>query len=134
MTTAPASHFTLAGVIDGLAYVAIAGSLALAVWAFVACALNRAPSRALYIGVGAVGAVVAVLVLIAIVRLIGGGGPSNSDQVVTFIGYTITGVAVPPAAVILARMEPTRAGSGLIGVAAVVLPVLVLRMQQVWGG
>ncbi len=134
VTSAPAPRFTLARVIDGLAYAAIACSLALAVWAFVACARNRAPSRALFIGVWVVGAVVAVPVLIAIIRLIGGAGPHTSDQVVTFIGYTITGLAMPPAAVILARMEPTRAGSGLIGVAALILPVLILRMQQVWGG
>jgi hypothetical protein len=31
-------------------------------------------------------------------------------------------------------MEPTRWGSGLIGAAMVIVPVLLLRMQQVWGG
>jgi hypothetical protein len=134
VTTAPAPHFTLAGVIDGVAYAAILSSLALAVWAFVACALNKPPSNRLFYGFGMVLGLTAVVAVAAIVRLIGGAGPDNSDRVVTFIGYTITALAVPPAAVILARMEPTRAGSGLIGVAAVVLPVLILRMQQVWGG
>ena len=40
---------------------------------------------------------------------------------------------LPPAAWILARMEPTRYGSLIVGVAALIMPVLVLRMGQVWG-
>jgi hypothetical protein len=134
VTTAPASRFTLARVIDGLTYVAIAGSLALAAWAFVECARDRAPSRALFIGIGVVGAVMGVVVLVAIVRLIGGAGPDTGDQVATFIGYALTAAAIPPAGIVLARMEPTRYGSGLVGAAGLVLPAMILRMQQVWGG
>jgi hypothetical protein len=125
---------TLASVIDALALAGIVGSLAVAVWAFLLCARNELPSRSLYVGMTVVAALVAVQVGIATVRLIGGAGPSESNRIVTFIGYMLTALLLPPAGAVLARLEPTRWGSGLIGAAMVIVPVLLLRMQQVWGG
>jgi hypothetical protein len=121
-------------VIDGLALAGIVGSLALAVWAFLACWREHPPDQALFTGLAVVGAFVAVQVIIATARLIGGAGPSGGNHVVTFVGYMLTTLLLPPAGAVLARMEPTRWGSGLIGAAAVIVPVLLLRMQQVWGG
>ena len=120
--------------IDGLALATIASSLVLAGWAFVECARHRPAGRELMIGLGAIAAVVTVQALIATVRLIGGDGPEGGEQVATFVGYALTSALLPPAGAVLARMEPTRWGSGLIGAAAIIVPVLVLRMQQVWGG
>lgn len=125
---------TLASVIDALALAGIVGSLAVAVWAFLLCARNELPSRFLYVGMTVVAALVAVQVGIATVRLIGGAGPSETNRIVTFIGYMLTALLLPPAGAVLARLEPTRWGSGLIGAAMVIVPVLLLRMQQVWGG
>lgn len=120
--------------IDALALAGIVGSLALAVWAFLACWREQAPDRALFTGLAVVAVVVAVQVVIATVRLIGGAGPNGTDRVVTFVGYMLTTLLLPPAGAVLARMEPTRWGSGLIGAAAVIVPVLLLRMLQVWDG
>ena len=39
-----------------------------------------------------------------------------------------------PAAFIWARGDKSRAGLGVIAVAFLVLPVIVLRVQQVWAG
>jgi hypothetical protein len=121
-------------VIDALALAGIVGSLALAGWAFFACWREQAPTRALFNGLAAVGALVALQVVIATVRLIAGSGPSGGQHIVTFVGYMLTTLLLLPAGAVLARMEPTRWGSGLIGAAAVIVPVLLLRMQQVWGG
>jgi hypothetical protein len=121
-------------VIDALALAGIFGSLALAAWALVACARHEAPTRRLFVGLAVVGVVVAVQVVIAAVRLIGGAGPDGETNIVTFVGYMLTTLLLPPAGYVLARMEPTRWGSGLIGAAAIVVPVLLLRMQQVWSG
>ena len=117
--------------IDGLAIAAIVSSLALAAWAFVACARQQPPTRALFAGLGVVGAVVAVQVVIVAVRLFGGEGPSGGAAV-TLVGYLLTAALLPPAGAVLARMEPTRWGSALIGAAAVIVPVLILRLQQIW--
>jgi hypothetical protein len=121
-------------VIDALALAGIVGSLALAVWALLACWREQAPDRLLFTGLAVVAVVVAVQVIIATVRLIGGSGPSGSGHIVTFVGYMLTTLLLLPAGGVLARMEPTRWGSGLIGAAAIIVPVLLLRMQQVWGG
>jgi hypothetical protein len=40
-------------------------------------------------------------------------------------------IAFAPTAFVLARMEPTRWGNLILGVACLVLPVLVLRLQQI---
>ena len=130
----PRLSSTLTIVIDALALAGIVGSLAVAVWAFLLCARNELPSRPLYVGMAVVAALVAAQVGIATVRLIGGAGPSESSRIVTFVGYMLTALLLPPAGAVLARLEPTRWGSGLIGAAMVIVPVLLLRMQQVWGG
>ena len=48
----------------------------------------------------------------------------------TFVGYLITTVCFAPTAFVLARMEPTRWGSVILCVSCLVLPVLILRLQQ----
>jgi hypothetical protein len=133
-TRPPRLRFTLTAVIDALALAGIVGSLAVAIWAFLLCARNELPSRTLYVGLAVVAALVAVQVGIATVTLIGGGGPAEGNRIVTFVGYMLTALLLPPAGAVLARMEPTRWGSGLIGAAMVIVPVLILRMQQVWHG
>ena len=120
--------------IRGLDYLAIAVSLLLGAWAFIECARMRPPSQGLFAGTAVVWVLVAVQSAIATVRLIAGAGPATSGDTVTFVGYLLTAVLLPIAGIILARMEPTRWGSALIGAAAVVVPVLVFRMLQVWNG
>ena len=120
--------------IDGLALAVIVSALAQAIWAFVACARNLRPTRALFVGIVVLGGIVAVLVVVAVVRLLSGAGPHEGGRLVTFVGYLLTALLLPPAGLVLARLEPTRWGSGLIGAAAVMVPVVVLRLQQVWGG
>ena len=109
-------------------------SLALAVWAFVEFARQREPSRPLFYGLGVVEVLVLIQVVVFVVRLAGGGGPAESSEQVTLIGYLFTAALLPPAGAVLARMEPTRWGSLLIGSAAVIVPVLILRLGQIWNG
>lgn len=111
-----------------LSLVTIIAALVLAAWFLLRAALNRAPSRFdLMITLG-LAALVAVLVVVAVINLIGGTRPSETA---TFLGYLITTVAFAPVAFYLARLEPTRWGNLILGVACLVLPVLVLRLQQI---
>jgi hypothetical protein len=103
-------------------------SLVLALWDLARCALNRAPSRFDLWAILGVSALVAVLVLVAVISLFTGDPPAEA---VTFIGYLITTVAFAPVAFYLARLEPTRWGSLILGIACLTLPVLVLRLQQI---
>ena len=69
--------------------------------------------------------------MLAVVALFRGERP---DSVVTFVGYLIGAALILPAAGALAVFERTRWGATIVGVAALVLPVLVVRLQQVAGG
>ncbi|GAA3222195.1 hypothetical protein ACFO1B_42790 [Dactylosporangium siamense] len=109
-------------------------SLALAAWAFVEFFRHREPTRPLFQGLGAVGVLVLVQVVALAVGLARGNGPEAGGEIVTLIGYMLTALLLPPAGAVLARMEPTRWGSLLIGSAAVIVPVLILRLGQIWNG
>lgn len=100
-------------------------ALLLSAWALLAAALNRPPDRAQFVGTA--------LVILSIVVLVGSVIPRwDPLDPVTFVGYTVTALLLPAAAWVLGRLEPTRYGSLIVGVAALIMPVLVLRMDQVW--
>ncbi|MEU8236775.1 hypothetical protein AB0C07_00855 [Actinoplanes missouriensis] len=111
-----------------LSVVTIVAALILAVWYLARAALDRAPSRADLLATVALGALVTVLVLVAVVDLFAGSQP---QELATFGGYLFTTVAFAPTALVLARMEPTRWGNLILGIGALVLPVLILRLQQI---
>jgi len=100
----------------------------LAAWYLLRCALNRPPSRTDLLAVLGLALLVVVLLVFAVVGLFGGERPRETA---TFIGYLITTIAFAPAGFVLARMEPTRWGTLILGIACLVLPVLVLRLQQI---
>jgi hypothetical protein len=112
-------------VIHGLAYAIIAAGLVLAAWGGLLAALDRAPDRWLSAGVAVVEAIVLVQAVLALVH---GGGDA------LFLGYLASAVLLPPAGWALARMEPTRWGSGLIAAAGLILAPLTVRLLQVWHG
>lgn len=111
-----------------LSVATIIAALLLAAWFLLRAALDRAPSRADLLAAALLGALVAVLVVVAVVGLFDGTRPSDTA---TFAGYLITTIAFAPVALYLARMEPTRWGNLILGIACLVLPVLVLRLQQI---
>jgi hypothetical protein len=111
-----------------LSVATIVAALALAVWCLARAGLNRAPTRFDLLATAVLGLLVAVLVVVAVVGLFDGTRPSETS---TFIGYLITTIAFAPTAFVLARLEPTRWGNLILGVACLVIPVLVLRLQQI---
>lgn len=111
-----------------LSIATIVVALALGVWYLIRTALGRAPSNADLWAMLGLGALVAVLVVVAVVNLFVGDRPTEWT---TFVGYLMTTIGFAPVAVYLARLEPTRWGTLILGVAALVLPVLVLRLQQI---
>ncbi len=111
-----------------LSVATIVVALVLAAWFLLRAALNRAPSRLDLLLTALLSGLVAVLVVAAVVGLFDGSRPAETA---TFAGYLMTTIAFAPVAFVLARMEPTRWGSIILGVACLVLPVLVLRLQQI---
>jgi hypothetical protein len=114
---------------DTLGAVVIVASLVLAAWCLLASLRNRPPNLSHLIGAGVVELAAVVLAVAAIAAMIGGDRP---HEVGTFVGYLMTFLGMLPVAGVLARMEPTRWGSVILTVAALVMPVLVLRLEQIW--
>lgn len=104
-------------------------SLALAAWALVATVRDKAPDRSHLIGLAVVQVAIIALAIATIASIVGGGRP---DEPGTFWGYLATIVCLPPIAALLARMEPTRWGSIIVGVVCLTIPVLVVRLGQTW--
>jgi hypothetical protein len=109
----------------------IVAALVLAAWCLVTAARDRTIGPYHWSGLGIVQALVVIETGFAVVHLASGAHP---HEYATFIGYLITLFLILPAGMLLARMEPTRWGALIVAVAALVLPVLVLRVNQLWTG
>jgi len=106
-------------------------ALLLAAWTLVPVIRNRPPGLTHWLGLVFVQALVVAETIVGIEHLRAGAHP---QEYATFIGYLVALFLVLPLAMLLARLEPTRWGSLIILVAAVVVPVLILRVNQVWSG
>jgi hypothetical protein len=51
-----------------------------------------------------------------------------------FVGYLLGCLAIPPLAFIWAWGEKSRSGTLVIALAFLIMPVMVVRVQQVWAG
>src|SRR4051812_46262740 len=109
--------------------VTIIVALLLAAWALLFSALDRAPDRVQFIGAMITTGAVVLLVASAIGSWVRGEAPGEP---VVFLGYALTAVLLPYGGWVVGKMEPTRWGSLIVGVAALIVPVLVVRMGQVW--
>jgi hypothetical protein len=113
-----------------LATVVTVAALVLAAGGALTAVLDRPAGRLHEAGAALVEAGLLALAVLAVVDIAGGARPAEPG---TFAGYLITTLAVLPTAVVLARMEPTRWGSAIVAGGALVVPVLILRLQQVYG-
>jgi hypothetical protein len=117
--------------VDQLATAVIVGALLMAGWSLLTAIRDRAIGFAHLVGFAVVEVVVLAQIVVAVARMVGGERPA---ELATFIGYLFAALAVLPAGAALALMERTRWGSVTAAVAALVLPILVVRLQQVWHG
>ena len=113
---------TLSGIVIGL-------SLLLGAWALVEALRDRAPGRGHLIGLGVVEVSLVALLVSAAMAAADGDRPASA---VTFLGYVVTIICLPPLGYVLAKLEPTRWGSVIILVVCLTVPVLVLRLHQTW--
>ena len=81
---------------------------------------------------------IAVLWLGTIVQLVYGivalAGTDRDVRGVVFVLYLLGLVVTPPIAAWWARGEPSRAGAGVVVVAGLLVPFLLLRLDAIWGG
>jgi hypothetical protein len=118
-------------VIDGLATVLIMVSLVAAAWTFVPAARNRPIGRSQLWALVMVELGLLAQAVMAIVKLAGGERP---QELAIFVGYLAGSLVIVLVGGFLGLAERTRWGAVVAGVACLVVPVVVLRMQQVWEG
>jgi hypothetical protein len=116
-------------VYDGLAVTLMIASLVVGAWCFVAAARDRWTDLTHLVGLGALEIGLVVQAVAAFIRI---GGGERPEELITFVGYLVTSVLMLPAVVTLSFMERTRWGAVIAGAGAIVVAVLVLRLQQVW--
>jgi hypothetical protein len=125
-------HEGRSGVIPVLATVLIIASILGALWAFVLLLLSRPVGlRVLLLALGALELALLVQAVLGIVEL---AGPHPPIQNVTFLCYLVGVLLILPVAAWWALNEKSRWGVGVLLVACLVVPVMIVRMNQVWGG
>ncbi|MFL6123428.1 hypothetical protein [Actinophytocola sp.] len=116
-----------------LTYVALAG----AVWAAVLVIANKPVELREWHGLWLYGGLVLLEVgllaqlVVGIVELATG---DRAIETATFIGYLVTTVLVLPVAGFWALLERTRWGPVVMVVGCLTIPVLIIRLRQVWDG
>lgn len=114
-----------------LTYVALGAAL----WAVVLMIVGRPVLIGKWYGLGAL-ALIALLELGLLVQAVGG----IVAMVVTdreldgfsFVGYLVGPVVIVPLAVLWSLAERTRWGAGVLAVGCLTVPVMILRLGQVW--
>ena len=98
-------------------------------WLLVLIARDRRPGDALYAAVGLLEVGLLVELVWGLARLTGSHPGVN---VPAYAGYLVGSVLILPAAFLWSLGEKTRAGTGVLLVGVLVVPVLFLRLHQLW--
>jgi len=104
-------------------------ALVVAVWLVVLIVRDEQPGDWLYGALGLIEVGLVVQLVIGLVRVFGDHGDVN---VAAYVGYLVGSLVILPAAFLWSVGERSRAGTGVLLVAVVVIPVLFLRLQQLW--
>ena len=114
----------------GLQIVLSVVALVVALWLVVLIIRDVEPDDYLY---GALALIEVGLLVQLVLGLIQVAGDHGHVNVAAYVGYLVGSVLVLPIAFVWSIGERTRAGTGVLLVAVVVVPVLFLRLQQLWG-
>ncbi len=106
-------------------------SLVLALWSVVLVIVNKPPHPPLIAGAALLELLLVVFAIGGIVQMV---GTDRDFARAEFVGYLLACIAVVPGAVWWMKDEKSRAASGVLAVIFLVVPILVLRVQQVWLG
>jgi hypothetical protein len=116
-------------VYEPLTWVLVALSLAAMAFALVLTALDRRINWPLLGVVGAVEVALLAQLVVGIVQLV------DTDRDVSgpfFVGYLIGSLIILPIGALWALAESSRWGAGALAIACVVIPVVELRLHDIW--
>jgi bacteriorhodopsin len=106
-------------------------ALLLAAWCGWAAARDRPTNDWHFIAMAVVTVAALVQLVISVVQLSRGDRPQHGMAV--FLPYQVGAVLTVPAAAFMSLAERTRWGSAIVAAGGVVLAVLELRLNEIWG-
>jgi hypothetical protein len=127
VTTAPLLASTWPVTSVGVAVTVL--SLLLALVTAALAALNRKITRWVLVLVALLEVALVVLTVQLVVAWVGGNAP---QQPVVLLAYLVVVLVAAPGTVWWGAAEPGRWGTGVVCVACLLIPVLLVRLQQVW--
>lgn len=109
----------------------IVASLLLALWTLALVIANRPPGKALWLALAGLEVLLLAFLAGGVVQML---GSDRSFARLEFVLYLVACAAVVPIAAWWVRGEVSRAAAGVLTVVLLVLPVMIVRVQQVWAG
>jgi hypothetical protein len=106
-------------------------ALVLAAWAIGLVLVNRPPGVPLLAGGAVLEALLIGFLIGGIAQMIGSHRQFARAE---FVIYLVACVAIPPAAAVWGWGERGRAGTAVLALGFLIMPVMVIRVQQVWAG
>ena len=106
--------------------------LAIATWLLVLGAIGRPPSGFSVALIALVEALLLIQLVVSIALVI--GGEAAATDTVEFFGYLIVALLVPLAGFVWAILDRTRWSTVVLSASALVVWVMLIRMQQLWTG
>jgi hypothetical protein len=122
-------------VIDALSTTLTYVALGAALWALVLMIADKPLQPLRWYGLGLLGVLTLLelgLLVQAVLGFVGMSGTDRELDGLTFGGYLVGGLVVAPLAVFWALAERSRWGPGVLLVGCLAIPVLILRMNQIW--
>ncbi|HEV7649018.1 MAG TPA: hypothetical protein VGP26_12705 [Actinophytocola sp.] len=121
--------------IDALSTTLTSIALGAALWALVLLIAGKPLEYRRWHGLGVLG-VLTLLELGLLVQAVAGFvklfGTDRELEKLTFAGYLVGALVVLPLAVFWALAERTRWGPGVLVIGSLAIPVLILRLGQIW--
>jgi hypothetical protein len=103
--------------------------LVVVLWLALLIVLDRLPNDYLYAALALLEVGLLAQLVVGLVKVAGDHGGVN---VAAYVGYLIGSLVLLPVAFLWSVGERTRAGTGVLLVAVVVIPVLFLRLNDLW--
>ena len=103
--------------------------IVLVIWLLGLVVLGRQPNDYLYVAVAMLEVGLLLQLIVGLQRVSGDHGGLN---VAAYVGYLVGSLLILPAAFLWSVGERSRAGTAVLLVAVVVIPVLFLRLNQLW--
>jgi len=116
--------------VTGLQLVLSVLAAVVVIWLLVLVIMDRQPDDYLYAAIALLEIGLLMQLIVGLVMVFGDHGGVN---VAAYVGYLVGSLVILPAAFLWSLGERTRAGTAVLLVAVLVLPVLFLRLHQLWG-